>query len=68
MRIYLPLIERGETLSWSLGGSYYRAGAGGGGSAELGLHTLSGVFGITVMLSPTLTRREIIGALMVRYL
>lgn len=67
-RLYLPLIERGESLSWSLGGSYYRANTGGGGSVELGIHTLSGVFGLTLMLSPTLTRREVILALTVRYL
>ncbi len=66
-RLYLPLIERGESLSWSLGGSYYRATGGGGGAAELGLYTVSGVFGLTVTVSPALSRREVITALSIRY-
>jgi hypothetical protein len=66
-RVYLPLIERGETLSWSFGGSYYRAAGGGGWSAELGIYTISGVFGLTVTVSPALQRREVITALSIRY-
>ncbi len=66
-RLYLPLIERGESLSWSLGGSYYRAAGGGGGAAELGIYTISGVFGLTVTVSPALSRREVITALSIRY-
>lgn len=66
-RLYLPLIERGESLSWSLGGSYYRAAGGGGGAAELGIYTISGVFGLTVTVSPVLARRELITALSIRY-
>jgi len=66
-RLYLPLIEHGESLSWSLGGSYYRATGGGGGAAELGIYTISGVFGLTVTVSPTLFRREVITALSIRY-
>jgi hypothetical protein len=66
-RLYLPLIERGESLSWSLGGSYYRAAGGGGGAAELGIYTVSGVFGLTVTVSPSLARREVITALSIRY-
>ena len=66
-RLYLPLVERGETLSWSLGGSYYRAAGGGGGAAELGIYTISGVFGLTVTVSPALRRREVITALSIRY-
>jgi hypothetical protein len=66
-RLYLPLIERGESLSWSLGGSYYRATGGGGGAAELGIYTISGVFGLTVTVSPALAHREVITALSIRY-
>ena len=66
-RLYLPLAERGESLSWSLGGSYYRASEGGGGSVEFGVYTLFGVFGLTVTISPALSHREVITALSVRY-
>jgi hypothetical protein len=66
-RVYLPLVERGEALSWSFGGSYYRASSHGGAAAELGIYTLYGVFGITVTVSPALARREVITALSVRY-
>ena len=67
VRVTLPMAGRGETLSWSFGGSYYRASGGGGFSAELGVHFLYGVFGFTVTLSPTLTGREIIHAFTIRY-
>jgi hypothetical protein len=67
-RLYLPAIERGETLSFSLGGAYYRAAGGGGGSGEVGVYTLYGVLGLTVTLSPALPRREVITALSIRYL
>ena len=66
-RVYLPAIERGETLSFSLGGAYYRAAGGGGGSGELGVYTLYGVLGLTVTISPALQRREVITALSIRY-
>ncbi len=67
IRLYLPLIERGESLSWSFGGSYYHTSTGGGGSVELGSYTLSGVLGISLMFSPALSQREFIAALSVRY-
>ena len=66
-RVYLPLLERGESLSWSLGGSYYRASDAGGAAAELGIYTLYGVFGLTLTVAPALARREVIAALSVRY-
>jgi len=67
LRLYLPLLEHGEQLSWSLGGAYYRAAGGGGASADLGLYTFSGVLGLTVTVSPWLSRRELITALNIRY-
>jgi hypothetical protein len=67
LRMYLPIVEHGEALSWSLGGSYYRAARGGGPSADIGLYTLSGVFGLNVTVSPWLERRELVTALSIRY-
>ena len=67
LRLYLPLIEHGEQLSWSLGSSYYRAAGGGGFAADVGLYTFNGVLGLNVTVSPWLTRREVITALNIRY-
>ncbi|HKO49858.1 MAG TPA: hypothetical protein VJV79_19140 [Polyangiaceae bacterium] len=66
LRLYLPLLEHGEKLSWSIGGSYYRAARGGGGSADLGIFTFNGVFGLNVTVSPALTRRELTAAFTIR--
>lgn len=66
-RLTLPIAGRGETLSWSVGGSYYRASGGDGFSAELGVYFLFGVFGFTVTFSPALENREIIHAFTIRY-
>jgi len=66
LRLYLPLLEHGEKLSWSVGGSYYRAAGGGSGSADLGLFTFNGAFGLNVTVSPWLARREVITALTIR--
>jgi hypothetical protein len=67
LRVYLPLIEHGERLSWSLGSSYYRAAGGSGLAADVGLYTFNGVLGLNVTVSPWLTRREVITALSIRY-
>jgi hypothetical protein len=66
-RLYLPLVGRGEALTGSLGGSYYRAGDGDGASIEAGLYVLFGMLGLTVTVSPRLTGREVISALQIRY-
>ncbi|HEY0464307.1 MAG TPA: hypothetical protein VGC79_08870 [Polyangiaceae bacterium] len=69
LRLYLPLLEHGEQLSWSVGGSYYHAAGGGdqnGGAADLGLFTFNGAFGLNVTVSPWLTRREVLTALTIR--
>lgn len=66
LRLYLPLLEHGEQLSWSLGGSYYRAAGGGGIAADLGLYTFNGMLGLNLSVSPALTRRELIAAFTIR--
>lgn len=67
LRLYLPLLEHGEKLSWSLGAAYYRAAGKNGVSADLGLSTFNGVLGLNVTVSPWLTRREVMTALTIRY-
>jgi hypothetical protein len=67
VRLYLPLIGRGEALTGSVGGSYYRAGDGDGPSVEVGVYALFASLGLTVTVSPRLTGREVITALHLRY-
>jgi hypothetical protein len=66
-RLYLPLVGRGESLSGSIGTSYYRAAGGDGFSAELGAYALFGTIGLTVTFSPKLEGRETMLALALRY-
>jgi len=70
LRLYLPLLEHGEKLSWSIGSSYYRGSGSGSGkhgaSADLGIFTFNGAFGLNVTVSPWLTRREVITAFTIR--
>jgi hypothetical protein len=67
VRLDLPLIGRGEALTGSVGGSYYRAGDGDGPSVEVGVYALFASLGLTVTVSPRLTGREVITALHLRY-
>jgi hypothetical protein len=67
LRLYLPLLERGERLSWSVGGSYYRAADGGGAAADFGIYTFNGIIGLNVTVSPWLSQREVITAFTLRY-
>ncbi|HKP61777.1 MAG TPA: hypothetical protein VJV78_33835 [Polyangiales bacterium] len=67
LRVYLPLLEHGEVLSWSVGASGYYAADGFGPAGDLGIYTLFGVLGLTVTVSPLLSRREVIAALNIRY-
>ena len=68
LRVYLPLLEHGERLSWSVGTSYYRTTDGEGGiSFDAGMYTLLGALGLTVTVSPALAQREVITALNIRY-
>jgi hypothetical protein len=66
-RLYVPLVGRGEALTGSIGGSYYRASDASGPSLEIGLHVLFTFFGFTVTVSPRLTGREVMTALQIRY-
>jgi hypothetical protein len=66
LRVYLPIVEHGEVLSWSVGGSYFRGESGGFGG-DLGIYTLSGVVGLNVTVAPQLERREVVTALTIRY-
>jgi hypothetical protein len=70
-RLYLPLLEHGEVLSWSIGSSYLRSFGKQAGAAplafDLGIYSLFGVLGVTMTVSPWLARREVIVALNVRY-
>jgi len=66
-RVYVPLVGRGESLSWSFGGSYFHASGCDSASAELGIYAYLGVLGLTVTVSPAFARREIITALNIRY-
>jgi hypothetical protein len=66
-RLYLPLMGRGEALTGSLGGSYYRASDGQGASVEVGIHMLFSLLGFTVTVSPRLTGREVMTAFHIRY-
>jgi hypothetical protein len=67
VRLYAPLVGRGESLSGSIGTSYYRASGGGGFSTELGAYVLFGTIGLTLTFSPTLEGRETMVALTLRY-
>jgi hypothetical protein len=67
LRGYLPLLEHGETLALSLGGSYHRNARVGGPSFDLGLHTLFGMLGLVATVSPGLEGRQLSLALSIRY-
>jgi len=67
LRGYLPLLEHGETLALSLGGSYHRNTKEGGPSIDLGLHTLFGMLGFVATVSPGLEGRQLSLAISIRY-
>jgi len=67
VRLHLPLVGRGESLSGSVGASYYRSSGGDGLSMEMGVYALFGTIGLTVTFSPTLEGRETMLALALRY-
>jgi hypothetical protein len=67
VRAYYPLVQRGEYLSCSLGGSalYFRERAAA--SYEAGLYTLFGIFGAQVTYTPTEALRSTTITLSIRY-
>ncbi|WP_394825348.1 hypothetical protein [Pendulispora albinea] len=66
-RLYLPIASNGETLAWSIGGSYYRASGGDGAAAEIGAYVFHGILGLSITVAPALAQREIINALTIRF-
>jgi len=67
LRIYFPLVQHGDNLSWSMGTSYTTFGPHGGVGYELGVYTLYGIFGLQVTVSPTREEPPCIVTLRVRY-
>jgi hypothetical protein len=53
LRSYIPLVARGESLSFSVGGSLLRSRGTTGMGFDAGLHTFGGFFGLRVGYSPT---------------
>lgn len=70
-RAYFPLLERGETLSCSLGGSAVHARVHArdhvAASYEAGLYTLFGGLGVQVTVTPTAALRSTTITLSLRY-
>jgi hypothetical protein len=66
-RLYWPLLLSGESLSGSLGGSYYFAQPHDGAALEVGIYTLASIFGFTLTVAPTLAGREVIAAFTLHY-
>jgi hypothetical protein len=57
----------GESLSMSVGGSYYYANRRHGGAFEIGAYTLGSIVGVSLTLSPWLDQREAMVTLTLRY-
>ena len=53
LRSYVPLLSRGESLSFSVGGSLLRTRGITGAGLDVGLHTFGGLFGLRVGYAPT---------------
>ena len=70
VRTYLPLYQRGEYASMSLGASYFHATAHGGRDSagfELGAYALYGVFGAVVTYDPWDGPTRVMATLNVRF-
>jgi hypothetical protein len=52
MRAHVPIHHRGENVAWSLGAAYARMGPDHGPSFETGIHILSGVVSLSVVVTP----------------
>jgi hypothetical protein len=66
LRVYLPILEHGDRLSWSLGAAYARDHEHGA-SLDAGLYTLYGIFGVTLTVPVSPSPRDVIIGLSVRY-
>lgn len=66
-RVFLPVLERGEVVAVSLGGSYAYANGRHSGSAEFGVYTFSSIVGLSLTLTPRNETRAAIVALSLRY-
>ena len=53
LRSYVPLLQRGEYLSASAGGSVFTVGGKAGVGFDAGLHTFGGILGVRAGYSPT---------------
>lgn len=67
VRAYYPLVQRGEYLSCSLGGSMLYAQDHLGASYEAGLYSFFGVLGVQVTVTPTAALRSTTITLSIRY-
>lgn len=65
-RVYLPLIQKGESLSFSMGTSAYRY-EGFRVAYEGGLYTLAGLVGVQVTVAPAHDPLAVIATLRLRY-
>jgi len=66
-RAYIPLWQRGEYMSASLGVSYYNFNGQNGISYEGGIYLFAGILGIQTTYSPSFTNSEWIFTLRLRY-
>ncbi|WP_437590066.1 hypothetical protein [Sorangium sp. So ce1000] len=67
VRSYFPLVDRGDYLSCSLGGSAMVARGQVAASYEAGIYTLFGAFGVQVTATPTAALRSTTITLNIRY-
>jgi hypothetical protein len=67
IRAYFPLVERGDSLSCSLGTSYALLRGHSGVAYEAGLYTLFGVFGVQMTYAPAREPADWIATLSFRY-
>ena len=67
VRTYLPLVERGDYLSMSIGTSYFHFAGQSGAAYELGAYTLYGIVGVQIAWSPTKGPAETVATLSLRY-
>jgi hypothetical protein len=67
VRTYLPILEKGEALSVSLGGSAFQLLGRGALAYEVGAYGLNGVFGLQVAVVPADIVRSMFFTLSVRY-